>query len=231
MTEPTNQPPESAPEAPPPAAPPSPTNRLWATPRSPPRSSSPWPLAVSAALRRRFEQRSNPDNLDAGQLRALLGDPTPEADTGVLDPQRPEVGKKAPDFALVDARDPSKVVKLSDYKGKLVIVNWYASWCGPCQREIPALEKLYNAQDGNLVVLGVDFLEDTAQAKSILDDLGSTYPAVADTSGAVSDHYRIGSGGKASPGASSSTRTASSAASPSANSPPRASRTASRRWT
>lgn len=142
---------------------------------------------------------ADPNSLDAGQVRQILGDPTPRPDTGVLEPQRPEVGKKAPDFALVDARDPSKVRKLSDYKGKSVLVNWYASWCGPCQREIPALEKLYTADSPDVVVLGVDFLEDYGAATSILDDLKATYPAVADTSGVVSQHYRVGEGGKGIP--------------------------------
>ena len=57
-------------------------------------------------------------------------------DLGPLDPQRPEVGKPAPNFALIDARDGTTVRKLSDYTGKTVVVNWYASWCEPCKDEI-----------------------------------------------------------------------------------------------
>lgn len=119
---------------------------------------------------------------------------TPYPDTGVLDPARPSVGKPAPDFALVDARDPSKIVKLSDFKGKAVVVNWFASWCGPCKNEIPEFETLYKTLPDDVVVLGVDYLEPQSKAVGILDDLGATYPAVLDTNAKVADHYRVGTG-------------------------------------
>ena len=123
-----------------------------------------------------------------------LGLENPYPNTGPIDPNRPKEGEKAPDFALVDARDTSKVIKLSDFRGKAVIVNWYASWCGPCKNEIPALIKAQEALEDDLVVLGVDFLESSAAATSILDDFGATYPAVLDASGSVAEHYRTSGG-------------------------------------
>jgi cytochrome c biogenesis protein CcmG, thiol:disulfide interchange protein DsbE len=134
------------------------------------------------------------DNLDATQVRNALGNPTPQPDTGVLEPQRPEEGKPAPDFALVDARDAGTIRKLSDFRGKVVIVNWFASWCGPCQQEIPEFNKLEAAASDQVVVLGVDYLEDAGAATGILDDLHATYPAVLDSVGVVAEHYRVGSG-------------------------------------
>lgn len=119
---------------------------------------------------------------------------TPYPNTGPIDPARPTIGQPAPDFALVDARDPSKVVKLSDYAGKAVVVNWFASWCGPCKEEIPEFEQLYKAMPDDVVILGVDYLETQSNAIGILDDLGATYPAVLDTNGKVADHYRVGQG-------------------------------------
>jgi peroxiredoxin len=128
----------------------------------------------------------------APSLVGALGSPFP--DTGPIDPNRPKEGELAPDFALVDARDTSKVVKLSDFRGKAVIVNWYASWCEPCKREIPAFEAAYQKLGGQLVVLGVDFGEPQDAAEGVLDKYSATYPAVLDPSTAVAEHYRVGAG-------------------------------------
>jgi cytochrome c biogenesis protein CcmG, thiol:disulfide interchange protein DsbE len=132
---------------------------------------------------------------DAGDLRAALGDPTPAPNTGVYDPQRPKEGEKAPNFGLVDARDASKVVKLSDFQGKAVVVNFFASWCGPCKSEIPEFQRAQQQLGDQVVFLGVDYLESQSDAVSILDELKASYPAVLDSAGVVADHYRVGSGG------------------------------------
>lgn len=136
----------------------------------------------------------NPQGVTGLPSPSSLVSTTPYPNTGVLDPARPSIGKPAPNFALVDARDPSKVVKLSDFKGKAVVVNWFASWCAPCKHEIPEFETLYKTMPDNVVVLGVDYLEPQANALGILNDLGATYPAVLDTNGDVADHYRVGQG-------------------------------------
>jgi peroxiredoxin len=122
------------------------------------------------------------------------GSPTPgtDNDLGPIDPDRPEVGKPAPDFALVDARDGT-VRKLSDFRGRPVLVNWYASWCGPCRAEIPEFNAMIAAlgEDG-ILVLGIDYQESASAALSILDELGATYPALLDSDGEVAEHYRVG---------------------------------------
>lgn len=122
------------------------------------------------------------------------GGPTTVPNTGVLQPQRPNEGDPAPDFALVDARDGQTIRKLSDFRGKAVIVNWYASWCAPCKAEIPEFQQAVDALGGQLVVLGVDYMETSDQATSILGEFGATYPAVLDTNGAVAEHYRVTQG-------------------------------------
>src|SRR5487761_2082625 len=61
-------------------------------------------------------------------LTNLSGAPTPIPNTGVLDAARPEVGKPVPNFALADARNPGHVLKLSDFAGKPIVLNFYASW-------------------------------------------------------------------------------------------------------
>lgn len=132
---------------------------------------------------------------DGGDIKLSdLGLATPLPNTGPLDPNRPKEGEVAPDFALVDARDSSKIIKLSDFRGKAVILNWYASWCGPCKSEIPAFVRAQEKLGDQLVVLGIDYLESGTAAASILEEFGATYPAVLDSAGAVAEHYRTGQG-------------------------------------
>ena len=111
--------------------------------------------------------------------------------TGVIDSHRPQVGELAPDFALANARNPELVVRLSDFRGKPVVLNWYASWCGPCRREIPDFQKAYEALDGEVVFLGVNLQEDADRAVGLLEVFVADYPALLDTDGAVAVHYRI----------------------------------------
>ncbi|MCK9517910.1 MAG: TlpA family protein disulfide reductase [Dehalococcoidia bacterium] len=110
---------------------------------------------------------------------------------GPLGPDRPEIGELAPDFALVDARDGTRVRKLSDFRGTPVVVNWYASWCGPCKEEIPEFQGAQDALGDQVVFLGVNAKETADRAQQILELFGATYPAVLDTEGAVGQHYRV----------------------------------------
>ena len=110
---------------------------------------------------------------------------------GVLDANPPEVGKLAPDFALVDARDGRTVRRLSDYRGKTVVLNWYASWCGPCQAEIPDFQQAYMALNGEIVILAVNLQESGGKASAMLEGLGATFPSVLDSDGDVARHYRL----------------------------------------
>lgn len=120
--------------------------------------------------------------------------PSRNAGLGPLDPNRPKVGETAPDFALLDARDPATVRKLSDFRGQALILNWYASWCGPCKTEIPEFQAALDAVGPGLEVLGVDYLESAERATGILQIFKTDYPAVLDSDGAVADHYRVGPG-------------------------------------
>jgi cytochrome c biogenesis protein CcmG/thiol:disulfide interchange protein DsbE len=110
---------------------------------------------------------------------------------GVLEPHRPEVGRPAPDFALLDARDGKTIRRLSDYRGKTVVLNWYASWCGPCRAEMPYFQEAAAVLDGEIVVLGVNLQESQSTAAAMLRDTGAQYPAVLDTDGEVARHYRL----------------------------------------
>jgi cytochrome c biogenesis protein CcmG, thiol:disulfide interchange protein DsbE len=120
--------------------------------------------------------------------------PGRNASLGPLDPNRPKIGEEAPDFALLDARDGVTVRKLSDFRGKAVVLNWYASWCGPCRAEIPEFQAAYAALGDQLVILGVNYAEERDRAQSILDIFAAKYPAVLDSEGKVADHWRVGAG-------------------------------------
>ena len=122
------------------------------------------------------------------------GESTAEAnsDLGPLVAARPEVGEPAPDFALVDAREGG-VRKLSDFRGRVVVVNWYASWCTPCKREIPEFTAMLDSVgESQVIVLGINYQESAGTAVDTLEGLGASYPALLDEDGAVADHYRVG---------------------------------------
>ncbi len=124
--------------------------------------------------------------LDRPELLGIAG-----LETGVIDDHAPKVGELAPDFALANARDPERVVRLSDFRGTPVVLNWYASWCGPCRREIPDFQKAYEALDGEVVFLGVNLQEDAERAVGLLEVFVADYPALLDIDGEVAVHYRI----------------------------------------
>ncbi len=117
--------------------------------------------------------------------------PTRIPNTGMLESRRPELQSPAPDFALVDARDGKTVRRLSDFRGKPIVLNWYASWCPPCREEIPDFARAQEALGDKVVFLGIDPQESQRAAVLTLDRGGAKYDAFLDSSGEVSEHYRV----------------------------------------
>jgi cytochrome c biogenesis protein CcmG, thiol:disulfide interchange protein DsbE len=117
------------------------------------------------------------------------GDDGPEV--GMIDDHRPEEGGIAPDFALLDVRDGETVRRLSDYRGQVVVLNWYASWCGPCAAEIPEFQEAQDALEGELVFLLVNLEEPRDRAVQFLEGLNATMTSVWDRDGDVARHYRL----------------------------------------
>lgn len=94
----------------------------------------------------------------------------------------------APDFTL-DAID-GKTLSLSDYKGKkAVVLDFFATWCPNCRRDIPHQEAFYEKYKDTVEVVGVDLQEDPALVKSFAAQLGITYPVVLDPSGVATQAY------------------------------------------
>ena len=102
----------------------------------------------------------------------------------------PLLDAPAPDFALRDL--DGNQVKLSDYRGRPVIVNFWASWCIPCREEFPILKSARDAyQAQGLEVLGVAFQDDPGSARAYMAKAGATWPALVDPDGAVAAAYRV----------------------------------------
>lgn len=101
------------------------------------------------------------------------------------------VGKDAPEFALTRL-DGSGTVDLDQYKGKVVVVNFFASWCLPCAQENPALVRVYERYRGSdVVLLGVNIQETRENGLAYVQRMGMTWPTLADDDGRVTLSYGV----------------------------------------
>jgi len=103
-------------------------------------------------------------------------------------------GQPAPEFALKDLQ--GKEVRLADYKGKIVVLNVFAHWCGPCRKEAPELEKdLWQAyRERDVVVLGVaTWARDnpTKRAEEFAREFKLTFPVLVDAENKVAEMYKV----------------------------------------
>jgi peroxiredoxin len=99
-----------------------------------------------------------------------------------------QVGDDAPDFSLMS--DTGQEIHLKDFRGKLVVLNFWATWCPPCIEELPSLERFHNRFAGqNVVVLGVSIDEDAAAYRQFLQKEGIQFLTVRDPDRKVSHSY------------------------------------------
>jgi peroxiredoxin len=102
----------------------------------------------------------------------------------------PLVGGPAPEITLKDLQ--GQEVKLSDLRGKIVLLNFWATWCKPCKEEMPAMQASYDKlRDQGLVVLAVNELEDTEKVIEHVRKHGHTFPVVMDHDNVVANRYGV----------------------------------------
>jgi cytochrome c biogenesis protein CcmG, thiol:disulfide interchange protein DsbE len=96
----------------------------------------------------------------------------------------------APDFALTTLEGAT--IQLSDLRGQVVVINFWASWCGPCRDEAPALQAVWERyQDQGVVMLGVAYTDTERGARAFLDEFSTTYPNGLDIGTKISELYNI----------------------------------------
>jgi len=101
-----------------------------------------------------------------------------------------ETGSQAPLFELETA--DGEMVRLEEYRGQVVLLNFWATWCAPCRIEMPLLQSTFDSfQDQGLVILGIDFDEPADLVASFGDELGLTFPLLLDPGGKVQQQYKV----------------------------------------
>jgi peroxiredoxin len=99
-------------------------------------------------------------------------------------------GQVAPDFVLRSATGEN--LRLSEYRGDVVLINFWATWCGPCRQEMPLLDDLYGRyQRVGFNLLGVNIDEDSRRAMQMVQELGVNFPVLFDENKEVSKLYEV----------------------------------------
>jgi peroxiredoxin len=99
-------------------------------------------------------------------------------------------GTQAPDFTLEDIN--GQALSLSEFKGKVIFLNFWATWCHPCKAEMPAMEQLYRKfKKKGLVVIAVNHYEKKGNVMRFIDEGGYTFPVPLDREGVLSSKYKV----------------------------------------
>ncbi|NOZ72816.1 MAG: TlpA family protein disulfide reductase, partial [Chloroflexi bacterium] len=130
----------------------------------------------------------------AEQRQNWLAEKKQEHKVTVLAPPAPIigllVGNIAPDFTLRTLSGDT--LRLADLRGQVVLLNFWATWCGPCQKEMPLLMESYlQYQDQGFVVVGINVGESTLKIQSFVDALQITFPIALDEKLQVNHQYRV----------------------------------------
>ena len=96
----------------------------------------------------------------------------------------------APDFTLTTFDGAS--FRLSDHRGKVVVINFWASWCIPCRDEAPILQSVWERyRERRVILVGIAYADTTQKSLDFIEEFGITYPNGPDTGTIVSEEYRI----------------------------------------
>jgi len=113
-----------------------------------------------------------------------FADSRQKAEKGII-----AVGETAPDFAAVDLS--GKQVQLSQYRGQVVLLHFWASWCAPCVREMPLLNRLSQSHNENVKTIFVNVGESKATIREYLAENGFELDVVIDATGKIAGSYHV----------------------------------------
>ncbi len=122
--------------------------------------------------------------------KTVRSDTIAGTEAGTLKPA-PIAGHPAPDFELKSLE--GETVRVSDYKGQPVLVNFWATWCGPCRAEFPDFQKAYVDNADNLVIIGVNntAADQVTLVQDFVAEMGATFPIVLDETGQTVEAYKV----------------------------------------
>ena len=130
------------------------------------------------------------DTLFVGLVLLVALTALPAFDGWSMGSRVPTVGMQAEDFSLIDLEGKSQ--SLSHYRGKIVLVNFWATWCKPCTTEMPAMQTVYDKlHDKGFVVLAVNELEDDAKVREHIKQYGHTFPVLMDRDNKVANQFGV----------------------------------------
>ena len=100
------------------------------------------------------------------------------------------VQDSAPDFTLKSLQGSN--LRLNEYRGQVVLLNFWASWCGPCRQEMPLLDRIHQRyQEAGFAVISVNVEGDEVPARALAKETGVTFPVLIDTDQRVSELYDL----------------------------------------
>ena len=107
----------------------------------------------------------------------------------ITSPYKFTAGSPAPDFTLQSASGGT--VSLADFRGKKVVVNFWATWCPPCRSEMPDMEQVSTERKNDVVVLAVNVQEARAPVRDFADKYSLSFPILMDTAGEVTQGFGV----------------------------------------
>lgn len=104
----------------------------------------------------------------------------PATNGPIVTPKRAKIGSVAPDFRLPDL--DGKPVALSQFRGRVVVLTFFASWCHPCEQDMPVLEKAQHDNGDRIAVVGVNYKDFPDDTRDFVKRLGVTFPTLVEDS-------------------------------------------------